>query len=270
MPAAAPDRTLKRLRHDIRVRQLDVAAIEDLTPKMRRITLAGPDLEGFDSPGHADHIKMFFSPDPDNPILPEAGPQGLAFPEGQRPQMRDYTPRAFDAQRLRLDIDFVLHGDEGPASAWASQARIGQKAVIAGPRGSLIVPMTFDWYLLAGDETGLPAIARRLEELPSGAPVIAVLEVADAAEEQVFETQADLALHWVHRNGAAPGTTRLISQKLTELEFPKGDAYAFIASEANASRAAKAHLVDSREFNPEWVKAAGYWLHGVADAQEPH
>jgi len=40
----------------------------------------------------------------------------------------------------------------------------------------MIVPDIFDSYLLIGDETALPAIARRLEELPAGRTVLAVIE----------------------------------------------------------------------------------------------
>jgi NADPH-dependent ferric siderophore reductase len=263
------DRSIVRQRHEIRVRALDVVAIADITPLMRRVTLAGPALEGFVSLGYDDHVKVFFSPDPDAPVIPEAGPDGVRFPDGKRPEMRDYTPRNFDPERLTLDLDFVLHGD-GPASSWAAQVKVGQKLVVAGPRGSAIVPLAFDWYLLAGDETALPAISRRLAELPAGASAVAVIEVADAAEEQKLASLADLAITWVHRNGAEAGTTRLIEETLASMDLPRGDAYAFIAGEADMSRALKKHLVETRGFNPEWVKAAGYWRLGVADAHEPH
>ncbi|SFZ85311.1 NADPH-dependent ferric siderophore reductase, contains FAD-binding and SIP domains [Devosia enhydra] len=265
------DRTLQRLRHDTRIRILEVVGVHDITPRMRRITLSGADLAGFSSPGHADHVKVFFPEPGKAPVLPELGPNGLQFPAGQpRPQMRDYTPRLHDPVANTLAIDFVLHGD-GPAASWAANAAIGQKLVIGGPRGSLIVPFAFDWYFLAGDEAGLPAIARRLEELPQGAKAVAVIEVADAGEEQPIATRADLALIWVHRNGAPAGTgTHLLDAVAALGALPQGDAYGFIAGEANAARALRAHLVEVRGFNPEWVKAAGYWLLGVADAHEPH
>ena len=41
-------------------------------------------------------------------------------------------------------------------------AFVGQWVGIAGPRGSLVIPTGFDWHWLIGDETALPAIARRL------------------------------------------------------------------------------------------------------------
>lgn len=265
------DRTPQRLRHDTRIRVLDVVGVTDITPRMRRITLGGEQLAGFFSPGHGDHIKVFFPEPGQPPVLPELGPDGLKFPEDRpRPQMRDYTPRYHDTENGTLDIDFVLHGD-GPAASWAAQAAVGQKLVIGGPRGSLLVPLAFDWYFFAGDETGLPAIARRLEELPDGAPAVAVIEVEDAKEEQTLLTRARLSLTFVHRNGVPAGTGSGLIDAIAALPtLPPGDGYAFLAGEAAASRAIRAHLVEVRGFNPEWVKAAGYWLHGVADAHEPH
>ena len=257
-----------RVRHDTRMRLLEVIAITDITPKMRRFRLQG-DMTGFASAGHADHIKAFFFPAGVEPKVVPIGERGVEFASGEKPEMRDYTPRAWDLAAGTIDIDFVLHGD-GPAAGWAAQAAIGSKLVIGGPRGSVVVPAAYDWYLLAGDETALPALGRRIEELPAGSRIVAVIEVADAAEEQRFETAADLSLTYVHRNGQAAGTTALILETIKGLTFPAGDAYAYVAGESAMSKAVRTHLTDERGFNPEYVKAAGYWLLGVADAHEPH
>ena len=115
------NRAPQRIRHEIRIRVLDVVNVRNVTPLMRRITVAGDDLKGFSSPGYADHIKVFFSQDAENPILPLLGENGLEFPAGSaRPEMRDYTPRNYDPVAGALEIDFVLHGD-GPASSWAAR-----------------------------------------------------------------------------------------------------------------------------------------------------
>ncbi|WP_108398169.1 siderophore-interacting protein [Devosia submarina] len=257
-----------RIRHDTRMRLLEVTDVVDITPRMRRISLHG-DMTGFASAGHADHIKAFFFPDGVEPHTAPIGERGAEFAPGEKPEMRDYTPRYWDVAKGTLELDFVLHGD-GPASSWAAQAEIGQKLVIGGPRGSLVVPAAFDWYLLVGDETALPAIGRRIEELPAGARVVAIIEVADQAEEQRFETQTDLDLIYCHRNGLAAGTTDLLLQAVKRQAFPSGTAYAYIAGESSISKAVRAHLTEERGFNPEYVKAAGYWLLGVADAKEPH
>lgn len=265
--SSSPERAIQRIRHETRLRRLTVTAVTDITPLMRRIRLIG-DMAGFASPGHADHIKAFFFGEGVPVELPPIGPNGVEFAPGTRPEMRDYTPRYFDAEAGTIELDFVLHGD-GPAAGWAARVKPGDALVIGGPRGSLVVPAAFDWYLLAGDETALPAIGRRIEELPAGAKVIAVIEVADAAEEQRFESAADVTVIYVHRNGAEAGTTRLIEERVAGLALPEGEGYAFIAGEADMSRSLRAHLT-GRGMNPEWIKAAGYWKRGVADAHEPH
>ncbi|WP_395817670.1 siderophore-interacting protein [Devosia sp.] len=259
-----------RLRHETRIRVLEVAAVTDLTPRMRRITLAGEQLAGFASPGHADHIKVFF-PEPGHPpVLPILGAEGLQFPADKpRPAMRDYTPRHFDAVALTLDVDFVLHGD-GPAASWAAQADVGQQLVIGGPRGSLIVPTDYDWHLLIGDETGLPAIARRLEELPEGATAVVLIEIAEAAERQPLATKAAATIHWVERSGEAKGDPAPLLSMLADLTLPDGEAHTFMADESSVVKALKAHLVEARGCSPDAIRASGYWVYGVADAHEPH
>lgn len=268
MSETVDPRAPQRIRHDTRMRLLTVTAITDITPLMRRFRLEG-DLDGFVSPSHADHIKAFFFPAGTTPLLPVIGPKGAEFPPGTRPEMRDYTPRYWDNAAGWIELDFVLHGD-GPAAGWAAQAAIGSTLAIGGPRGSVVVPMAYDWYLLAGDETALPAIGRRIEELPPGAKVLAVIEVENAAEEQSFKTPADLILTYVHRNGAPAGTTSLILDAVARAEFPAGVAYAYIAGEVSMAKSVRAHLTDQRGFNVEYVKAAGYWRLGVADAKEDH
>ncbi|MEK0096867.1 siderophore-interacting protein, partial [Bordetella pertussis] len=71
-----------------------------------------------------------------------------------------------------------------------------------GPRGSFVVPLEYDWHLLVGDESALPAIARRLEELPPGKPVIALIEVADPAARLALSTRAQASVQWLLREPA--------------------------------------------------------------------
>jgi NADPH-dependent ferric siderophore reductase len=268
MSESADHRAPVLVRHDTRQRLLEVVAVTDITPRMRRFRLRG-DMTGFVSPGHADHIKAFFFPAGIEPKLVPIGPHGAEYADGERPQMRDYTPRRWSVAEGWIDLDFVLHGD-GPASGWAAAATVGSRLVIGGPRGSVVVPMTYDWYLLAGDETALPALGRRIEELPAGASILAVIEVEDAAEEQRFETAADLALTYVHRNGRPAGTTTLVLDAIRAAAFPPGIAYAYLAGEVTMAQSARAYLVAERGFDPHCIKAAGYWRRGVADAHEDH
>jgi NADPH-dependent ferric siderophore reductase len=192
------------------------------------------------------------------------------YPEGvPAPVMRDYTPRRYDAAANTLVIDFVLHGD-GPAAGWASQARPGQFLGVGGPRGSFIVPDDFDWYLLAGDETALPAIGRRLDELPAGACVLVVVEVADAGEEQRFDSRADVTTLWLHRaDDGAEATSGLVTA-VAGLTLPSGEGYAWVAAEAATAKAMRRHLVEERGLPKDRVKAAAYWKHDAVAVHETY
>lgn len=136
---------------------------------------------------------------------------------------------------------------------------------VAGPRGSFVVSKDFDWYLLVGDETALPSIARELEELPAGARAVAIVEVADAAEEQQIASRARVEFVWLYRNGAEPGTTRLLEHAVRELTFPPGDCFAWVAGEASTIRPLRRHLLHERGVTPGWARFSGHWKRGVAD-----
>lgn len=260
------ERQVERVRHELRFRIAEVVRNERITPRMARITVTAPDFESFRSDAYDDHVKLFFAPPGEALAMPAPGPNGLVFPEGAvRPEGRDYTPRRFDWERRELVIDFVLHGD-GPATRWAAGAMPGDTVGVGGPRASFVVRGAFDWYLLVGDETALPAIGRRIEELLPGARVMAFIAVADAAERQSFETAATLELHWLLRD--EPGA-RTLREAVAAAELPPGTGYAFIAGEAAMAAGLRADLV-ARGCDPAFVKAAGYWRLGEADFDDGH
>ncbi len=261
---------VKRVRHVLRARLLVVRDVERLTPSLARITLTGDGLEDFDSRAPDDHVKLLFAPaGEERPSLPSFAPGTARYPEDVTPPVaRDYTPRRFDAARRELTIDFVLHGD-GPASGWAARAAPGAVVGQAGPRGSLLVSEGFDWYLLAGDETALPAIARRLEELSADVRATAIIEVADADHELELRTRADLQLFWLHRNGRPAGTTDLLEAAVRRWRPPAGDGFAWVAAEATAARALRSYLREEQGLPREWTRITGHWQLGVAEHRDP-
>ena len=243
--------TIHRVTHEIKRRRLQVLRVVDITPRMRRVTLGGPELAGFVSLGSDDHIKLLFPQNAQEQAALES-PSFSIKGDGPQPAMRDYTPRRYDLSKGELDIDFVLHGD-GPASTWAEQVQVGQHLYIGGPRGSMIVPDIFDSYLLIGDETAIPAIARRLEELPAGRKVLAVIEIADAAEQQVLVSAADVEVIWVLR-----GQDDLLDV-VRNLTLPSGTLYSFVATETKLSRQVRRVLLDTHQVDEDFLKAVGYW-----------
>ncbi|HVW67771.1 MAG TPA: siderophore-interacting protein [Steroidobacteraceae bacterium] len=265
---------VRRVRHETRLRRLQVCHVQHLTPRMLRVGVAGGELAGFTSLGFDDHVKVFVPPSGTGELaLPTLGPDGPIYPEGApRPAMRDYTPRKYDAAAGILYIDFVIH-EAGPATTWAARARPGQVLGVGGPRGSFVIPTQFDWHLLIGDETALPAIGRRLEELPADTRALVVAEVDDPSEELQFQSAAPFEVVWVHRsrngsNTAQAGDPRLLLQKLRTLGFPSGEYFAWIAAEVQVARALRQYLLSERSAKKEWVKAAGYWRRGAIGAHE--
>jgi NADPH-dependent ferric siderophore reductase len=257
------------VRHQNALTLLHVARADDLTPRMRRIVLAGEALRGFTSLAADDHIKLFLpQPGQDRPSLPLLGPNGPEFPAGElRPIMRDYTPRRFDTLSCELTIDFVLHGD-GPASSWAARAEPGQIVGIGGPRGSFLAPDNADCLLLLGDETALPAIGRRLEELAPGARAIALIEVEDSDEELKLPSAGSTVVHWLHRRGTLPGRSDLLLAALRDMALPAGDLHVWMAGEIAAMHSLRLHMLTERGLRRDRVRAAGYWRHGSAGAHE--
>lgn len=265
------DLTVERVRHPLKMRILTVARVERIAGLLARVTFTGEDLRDFVSASFDDHVKLFFPADPSQPLLlPEVGPDGIKFPDGApRPAARDYTPRRYDAAREELDIDFVLHGD-GPASTWAEQAEAGQRLGIGGPRGSFVVPKGFDWHVLIGDETALPAIARRLEELPAAAQALVLVEVPGVANEIPLPTQARATVRWLHRDGTAAGYSTRLLEAARELALPPGEGYTWIAAESAVAKAVREIMVAQHGVDKSRIRAASYWKRGAIAVHESH
>jgi len=245
---------VSRMRRELRQRMLTVTAVQRLTPSMQRITFASPDLHDFESLGSDDHFKL---------LLPVAPGQGR---NGADVALRDYTPRAYDAAKGTMVVDFALH-EAGPATAWALAAKVGDQLKTGGPRGSTVVADDFDWYLLIGDETALPAIGRRLEELRPGVPVTTLISVDSDADRQAIQTRADWTALWLCRGGKSPQEDAdLFRAALAGRAMPPGEGYIWIAAEAKVARIMREYALTTLKHPMEWVKAAGYWVQGEAGA----
>ena len=245
--SAVPSRTdvgrheIVRLRHETRRRTLTVTATAHLTPHMLRVHLASRDLADFVSAGFDDHIKLFL-PGEDGPVA------------------RDYTPRGFDPVARTLTLDFALHA-AGAATAWALDAKVGDTLEIGGPRGSAVVPDDFDWYLLIGDETALPAIGRQLEALRAGVPVTTIVAIDGEADRQAIDTRSAWHPRWITRDRDGADDAVSLGRALAAFDWPSGDGFVWIAAEAQVARALKATVLE-RGHPPGWLKAAGYWVRG--------
>jgi NADPH-dependent ferric siderophore reductase len=238
-PAA---RRVQRVRHELKLRDLEVVRVAPVSPHVRAITLHGESLADFVSASFDDHVKL---------MLDLGGPE---------PVRRDFTPRHVDRAARELTLEFALHGD-GPASRWAARAQPGQRVRVGGPRGSFVIPVDYDWHLLVADLSALPAVARRLEELPAGTRTIAIVQVADPADRRELSTAADLDLTWVADAQACLAAVRALA-------LPPGEGYAWCAGEAAEMAALRRVLVDDKGHDRHAIRAAAYWKRGAVAHHE--
>lgn len=232
--------TRERISHELARRTLTVLRTRTLSPTMVRVTLGGPELEGFAAPGPADHVKLFFPGS----------------------ESRDYTPAAFRPagadHEATLDIDFVVHGDDGPASRWAARAVIGDELVVAGPRGSQLAPDGLTRLVLVVDETAYPAASRWLQAAGDTLPVDVLTWPTDASADAYFDAglpaQASVTAFEADE----------LEDGLRSLEPFDGTTFFFLAGEASALVPLRRYLRRELELPAEQVQVSGYWKRGVA------
>lgn len=252
-------------------RDLTVARVEDVTPRLRRVVLIGDDLaDGFPFTRFSplDHLRVFF-PHPQTGELVayrEVSEDERVLEGDGDPIHRDYTVRAWDPQARELTLEFVLH-EHGVAGRWARDARPGDTVVANGPSAHFLLPENYPHYLAAGDETALPAIARIAEEAPVGARVTTVVEIADRRDEQTFDSEAELDLRWVHRDTAPVGDGHLspLETALRSLPLPAdlSSLFVVIAGETNALKPIRRYFRQEVGLEKRQLVVDGYWKRGI-------
>lgn len=242
---------------------LTVAGIEQLTPHMRRITFSGDNLVRFAENTNL-HMRLAIPNGAVDLPLPMVNGQGrIVWPEGaEMPTLRKYTVRNVDLARRTAAVDFVMHDEAGPGSRFAANAKPGDVIAMIGPGGLTAAPS--DWYVLAGDETALPAIGRILENLPAEARGVALIEIAGPEEELPLPTASQIEVRWLYRNGAAAGTTTLLIDAIRKIVFPSdgSSVFAWAAGEFDAFKAIRAHLRKERGLPSDRQLVVSYWRRG--------
>lgn len=254
----------EKVPYPIHIRKAEVVRTRRLSSALMRVTLGGPDLAGFEAHSPDEHVKLIF-PDPDGTLrLPEPNGNMLRWPRPS-PTTREYTVRHYDPIANEIDLDFVLH-DGGLASEWARTVEPGEIMYVAGPPGGLIVPDNYDRYLLAGDITALPAIARWLETLPRTAAGWALIEVADSSEEIPLSVPEDVEVRWLHRGDCPPGTSDVLERAVRSLSWPQDErVFVWLAGEAGVLKPLRRWVRDELRLDRCDYDITGYWKRGVAD-----
>ncbi|MHB1138085.1 MAG: siderophore-interacting protein [Microthrixaceae bacterium] len=240
-----------------------VIRTERLTPRLIRVVLGGPGLASYEPAAATDqYVQALFAP--------EGAPYTVPFDVDEaragdhRPLGRRYTIRAWDPAARELTIDFVVHGDVGVAGRWANRARPGDLLQFLGPSGGWSPDPGADWYLFAGDESALPAIAASLEQVPAGRPVLAVLLVDDADHELPLDSPGDLRATWIHRTSGDDPSGRFLAA-VEALQLPEGEVSVFVHGEAAETRAIRKHLLGVRGIERARLSVSPYWRRGQTD-----
>lgn len=240
-------------------RLLTVKAAWRLTPNMIRVTFAGPELNDFPEGRAGGNCKL---------MLPEIDETRAYFAarlvDGPPPVRRTYTVRAFDARARELSIDFVAHGDEGPASRWASHAQPGDFLGFAGPSAPKVTQFDADWYLVAADPSAIPVAAAALEAMPRDAKGVAIFEITSNEDRQDIDMPDGIDVHWlVHSDPHLASTAQ--EQLIRSLAWPTGRVQTCIAGESGVIRALRAFLAQEKEVPRSDTYISGYWKIGLIE-----
>ncbi|MFJ4348054.1 siderophore-interacting protein [Pseudomonas sp. NPDC089401] len=277
-----------------------------LSPSLTRLVFTGPDVADMTTEAPDQRVKLFFpAPDGSLPTLPKGEhwkAAHSALPAAQRPPMRTYTIRALRREALEVDVDFVLHGVNGPASAWATQAQVGDRLQMVAPNLAhggdtggyeWKPPRDVRSVLLVGDETALPAIAGILEQLADTQPELAVevfIEVPLEADCLALRHSPATRLHWLPRNLLHSDQGQGMLHAVRELaSLPQGHAapgvrlekvdiekrilwekassassafHAWVAGESATVMEIRRHLIKERGLPRECLTLMGYWRAG--------
>ncbi|WP_312948032.1 siderophore-interacting protein [Superficieibacter sp.] len=250
----AKTRYPQRVRNELRFRELDVLRVERISAGFQRIVLGGPALEGFSSQGFDDHTKIFFPQDGTRLIPPTMTDEGIVWADGVRPAARDYTP-LYDAARHELALDFFIH-DGGVASRWAMNAQPGDTLTIGGPRGSLVVPEDYAWQLYVCDESGMPALRRRLEglaALPSRPQVTAIVSVNDIALQDYLAHLDGFTIEWIVGHDE-----QTLAARLAQLNVPAQDYFIWLTGEGETVKKL-ATVFEDKDRDPQLLRTVAYW-----------
>jgi NADPH-dependent ferric siderophore reductase len=220
---------------------LEVVRRVQLTPHLVRLTLGGAGFAEFeDRPETDKYVKL------------------QMVSAGGHPITRTYTIRAVDSVAQTLDLDFVVHGDEGIAAPWAARAEPGETVSLSGPGGGYSPNPDADAHLFAGDASALPAIAAALETLADTAAGAAFIEVESADDVIDVAAPTRVMVQWV----VAPAGGDALVDAVRAWDWPDGDVEVFAHGEREAMKALRRLFLDERGLTRDALSLSGYWARG--------
>lgn len=239
------------------LRTLQVIDKTKLSKHMQRITLGGKALEGFPLNFEGGYIKLMLNPSLErNQNTPPLEPSQLI--------KRSFTIRHYDEEAQQLQLDFVSHGDSGPASTWANHCQIGDAISISGPGAVKLVDNNADWFFIAGDMTAIPAISVNLEQLPETAKGYAVIEVINEEDIITLESPEGIEFQWVI-NPQPDQANTLLADKVKTLKWLEGKPSVWAACEFETMRALRRYFKQEKKVARDNIYISSYWKMGDTD-----
>ncbi len=235
--------------------------VEDLSPRLVRIRLEGEELAGMDMPEPAASVRL---------LLPRGGPGSalemptwngneFRFDDGSRPPIRTLTPLRTDPKAGTLEVEVVLHG-RGALSDWAKARPVGDEIAVSGPGRGTSPDLTAAAFVLAGDESAMPAIGQILEVLPASAKVDVVIEIARSDAQIALPHRPDAKVTWCElAPGDAPGAAMLAA--VAAIELADG-VQVWASGEAAAVQQLRTLVLNERGVPRKDAIIRGYWKHG--------
>ena len=238
-------------------RHMEVVRTERLGLRMMRVTFAGRDLDGLVISEPAASVRLLLpSPGTTELVMPKWNGNEFLLPDATRPIIRTFTPRRFDAVPPELVIDMVVHPG-GIASAWAVAAVPGSRAALSGPGRGYTIDLDASEYLLAGDETAIPAVSQLLESMPQTIRVQVLLEIGDESGRVPLPAHPGASIEWHELSpGRPPGDALVAAVSSAQIgsETP-----VWCAGEAAAMHRIRTHLFKERGLPRSLATVRGYW-----------
>jgi NADPH-dependent ferric siderophore reductase len=242
-------------------RHVQVKQVSHLSLRMARVVLGGSDLDGFSLQEPAASVRLLLPPTGTSELLmPEWNGNEFLFDDGARPIIRTFTPRNFDERALELTLDMVIH-EGGAASSWVEAAGSDAPAAVSGPGRGYKIDHSASEYVLAGDETAIPAMAQLLEHIPTKMPVRVHIEIADPGAQLPLPHHPLAAIEWhVLGPGAAPGDAVVAAVEAADLA---SGCQIWCAGEAAAMHRIRTDLFKQRGLPRSAATVRGYWKRGA-------
>lgn len=120
------------------------------------------------------------------------------------------------------------------------------------------MPAALPWHWLLGDASALPAIERRLAQLPTGAHVTVRVQLGQQGARRPLGSSAQLDLQWVDS----------LVEAVQPLQIPQGDGFIWAAGEHGDMAALRRAVLAKPGVNPRRMRIASYWKRGEAAHHE--